>query len=289
MNFKIIITLIVLTLSSSIALAIPMQPHVFYGYVTLNGQAAPDGTTVVAKISGVQVASTTTIGGKYGYPIGSFYVSDPNNDRSGETISFFVNNVDTGNTSSFCNACFNLCGMYPANCTSLDLSATVSTSNPSPSPSTGGGGGGGALIGGTSGGTTNGTQNQTVVTQQNQTCHEKWVCGDWGACQNGVQTRTCNDESKCGTNNNEPFTSQPCSKEEIAKTEQTPLALPTGFFLSLSAMEWVTGIIIGVAAALIIIFLIVRNKHGKPTKLMEIKPLIENKTTNETKPTGTTG
>lgn len=274
MNFKIIITaLIVLTLSANIALAIPGIPNAFYGTVTWNGQPAPDGTTITAKINGVQVASTNTVGGKYGYPAGTFLVNDPNSNRVGKTINFFVNNVDTGQTAVFSGAQYSF---------TLNLAASGSTSNPSPSPSSGGSSSGGS-IGGTSGGTTSGTQNQTGGTQQNQTCHEKWVCGDWGACQNGIQTRTCNDESKCGTNNNEPFASQPCSKEEIAKTEQTPLALPTGFFLSLSTMEWATGIIIGIAAALIVIFLIMRNKHGTPSRLMEIKPLIE------TKPTETTG
>lgn len=274
MNFKIMITtLIVLMLSANVALAIPGIPNAFYGSVIWNGQSAPDGTTVAAKINGVQVANITTVGGKYGYPLGTFLVDDPNSDRVGKTINFFVNNIDTGQTAVFSGAQYSF---------TLNLAAIGSTSNPSPASPSGGGGG---SIGGTSGGTTNRTQNQTSGTQQNQTCHEKWVCGDWGACQNGIQTRTCNDESKCRTNNNEPFMSQPCSKEEIAKTEQTPLTLPTGFFLSLSTMEWMTGIIIGIAAALIVIFFIVRKKNDTPNRLMDIKPLIENKSA-ETKPTG---
>jgi hypothetical protein len=235
--------------------------------VTLNGSPAPDGTNVIAKINGVQVASTTTYGGKYGYnPI--FYVDDPNGIRTGSVINFFVNGIDTGKTAIFANSAV----------TKLDLSASGGTSTPPSGGSPGGGSSGGVIVTGT----TSGTQNQTGGTQQNQTCHERWVCGDWGTCQNGVQTRTCSDESKCGTNNNEPFASQPCSKEEIAKTEQTPLALPTGFFLSLSTMEWTTGIIIGIAAALIVIFLMVRNKHSTPNRLMEIKPLIETKLTETT-------
>jgi len=255
MNFKIILTtLIILMLSANIALAIPGIPNTFYGTVTWNGQPAPDGTTVKAKINGVQVASTTTVGGKYGYPAGTFLVDDPNNDRVGKTISFFVNDVDTEQTVVFSGTQSNFV---------LNLVATGSTSNPSPSPSSGGSPGGSFV--GTSSGTTNVSQNQTNGTQS-QVCHEKWICGDWGNCQNGIQTRTCKDESKCGTNNNEPFTSQPCSKEEIAKTEQAqaPFMLPTGFFLGLSATDWITGFVVAIVAAVIVVFLFKRKKVAAP-------------------------
>jgi hypothetical protein len=268
MNLKFLISaLSTFLLFSNLVLALPGIPNQFYGSVTLNGSPAPDGTTITAKINGVQVASTTTSGGKYGYePI--FYVSDPNSDRTGEEVVFFVNNVNTGRTSFFSN------GGH----TQLDLSASGGTSTPSAPPS--GGPSGGVIVTGTSGTTTNGTQ-------QEQTCHERWLCSEWSTCKDGIQTRTCADQNECGTNNDEPFTSQPCSTEEVKTSEQNvqnSLLLPTGFFLSLTAMEWATGIIIGIVAALIITFLILRNKHSVPAKLMEIKPLIKTKT-SEAKPT----
>jgi len=269
MNLKFLISaLSTFLLFSNLVLALPGIPNQFYGSVTLNGSPAPDGTNVIAKINGVQVASTTTYGGKYGYnPI--FYVDDPNGIRTGSVINFFVNGIDTGKTAIFANSAV----------TKLDLSASGGTSTPPSGGSPGGGSSGGVILTGTNGTTTNGTQ-------QEQTCHERWLCSDWSACENGIQTRTCTDQNECGTNNNEPFTSQPCSTVEVNTSEQnvqnSPL-LPTGFFLSLTTMEWATGIIIGIAAALIVIFLMVRKKHGTPNRLMEIKPLIE------TKPTGTTG
>ncbi|MFA4846072.1 MAG: hypothetical protein WC654_05945 [Patescibacteria group bacterium] len=42
-------------------------------------------------------------------------------------------------------------------------------------------------------------------------CKENWQCGEWGACLNGGQTRTCSDVNKCGTTANEPAVTQGCS------------------------------------------------------------------------------
>jgi hypothetical protein len=49
-------------------------------------------------------------------------------------------------------------------------------------------------------------------------CIENWVCSDWSACTNGVQTRTCTDQNSCGTTVKKPETSQTCV---IASTTQT--------------------------------------------------------------------
>ncbi len=209
-NFRILMAiLITLALLVNNVLAIPGIPNAFYGAVTWNGQPAPDGTTIKAKINGVQVASTTTSGGKYGYPLGcktpekpnSFCVDDPNNDRTGKTINFFVNDVDTGQTAVFQNGQF----------TPLDLTATgQATVTTVPIQNQGGGGGGGFTTTTTKITTTTAPVTQTTV----QGCQEKWVCTEWSTCKDDIQTRTCNDENKCGTNNKEPFTSQPCSSTD---------------------------------------------------------------------------
>ena len=253
-------------LFSNSVLAMPGIPNVFYGSVTWNGASAPDGTIVVAKISGVQVASTTTLGGKYGYDsyghIGSFYVDDPDNDRSGKTINFFVNNVDTGKTAIFCNGCFNLCGTNSTGCPTLDLSATGSTGGTGGSSGSGGSGGGG---GGptTSGGTTGTTGSTSTSGTTQQSCQERWICSEWSACQDGVQTRTCTDENNCGTNNNEPFNSQPCSAVERNETQQANALLPTGFFLGLSSTDWIIAIVAGIIIAMVVIFLAKRKSSSK--------------------------
>jgi len=257
-DFKLLITtLIAIALFANITLAVPGIPHAFYGSVAWNGQPAPDGTTITAKINGVEVASTTTSGGKYGYPIGAFYVADPSNDRSGKTINFFVNGVDTGATANFCTGCFNLCGINPQNCASIDLSASGGTSPPAP------GGGGGSSPSGPTGGTTGGTTtgNQTTSGTTPQGCQEKWTCSEWGECKDGVQARTCTDANKCGTINNEPFSSQPCTSEERKEAEQKEAeAAPiTGFFLGMGMTEWTIAIIAGIVIALVIILLAKRS------------------------------
>ena len=86
MNLKIFtIAISAFLVFSNIALAVPSPPHWFYGSVTINGSPAPDGTTVTARINGIDVASTTTVGGEYGYQP-SFYVPDTDpSTRPGST------------------------------------------------------------------------------------------------------------------------------------------------------------------------------------------------------------
>jgi hypothetical protein len=265
-DFKLLITtLIAIALFANITLAVPGIPHAFYGSVTWNGQAAPDGMTVTAKIGGVEVANTTTSGGKYGYPIGckapgypnSFCVDDSNSDRSGSTIAFFVNGVDTGKTAIFCNGCYDLCGKDPTNCTTtFDLSASGGTSPPAPGGSPSG-------PSGSTGGTTTG--NQTTGGTTSQGCQEKWTCSEWSTCVSGVQSRTCTDANNCGTSNNEPFNSQPCTAQERkeAEAQQNKTAPITAFFLGLAMTDWLIAIVSGIIIAVIIIFLAKKRSSKK--------------------------
>jgi len=140
-NSKIMLIVAVILLISSIAFAIPGIPNAFYGSVAVNDAPASDGTTVTAKINGAIVATTTTSAGSY-----SFYVDDPNNNRNGKTINFFVNDVDTGKT-----AIFNNDGSVSV-VREVNLSATITTP-PSTGGSGGGGGGGGGGSSGSSGST----------------------------------------------------------------------------------------------------------------------------------------
>jgi len=235
MNLKILITAIsTFLLISNLALALPAQPNAFYGTVILNGNPAPDGTTVTAEINGMEVASTTTSGGKYGDPIGSFYVDDPNADRSGEEISFFVNGANTGQIAFFANGAV----------TNIDLTATVETT--SDSGGDGGGGGGGNGGGGTGGSEATAT---TVPGAPTTTvCRERWTCTEWSACEKGIQTRTCTEENNCGTDLYKPFESQPCTTVEV---EAEGEALSITGLLSLIPSQAIIGFV-----ALTLIFVI---------------------------------
>ena len=228
MNFKILSTTIifVLFLATSV-LAVPGVPNQFYGSVTINGQPAPDGTTVTAEINGAEVKSTTTSNGEY-----NLIVDDPQGDRIGDTVYFFVDGIDTGKTASFCNGCSDR----------VDLSITKETSGGSP------GGGGGSSGGSTA---SEETTTTTVGAEESSSgatvCQEKWVCTDWNTCKDGLQTRKCIDQNSCGTDERKPMESQPCSLEE-AKQQMGPI----GFFLtSPTGIGAVIAIIIAILAAIV--------------------------------------
>jgi len=268
-------TLLVLT---SAAFAYPGTPNAFYGSVTINGQPAPDGAAVDARINGAVVASTTVSGGKYGYDP-AFYVADPNNTMPGRTISLFVNGVDSGKSSAFCNGCV----------TNLDLSITQQVSAPAPpAPSGGGGGGGGGggapvvvceMDGVCHPGETHDicpsdcpltttTTAGAASTSVAGTCTEAWTCGDWGRCANGVQQRTCADSNSCGTDGYKPMESQPCSTDYT--TPSNPFSgLLSGMASAFGGSTMLAGGVLGlavIAAVLLALFVFLKRRKQKPRK-----------------------
>ena len=90
-----------------ITLAAPGIPHQFYGTVSYSNGSAVLSGTVKAKIDGVVVATGSITNGKYGYNPNLFFVTDPDSNRVGKIIMFFVNDVDTGVTASFSNGGYN--------------------------------------------------------------------------------------------------------------------------------------------------------------------------------------
>ena len=81
--------------------AIPATPHQFYGTVDFENGPAPDGLLVEVKIDNVVVASTVTENGRYGDAV--FYVEDPDSNRSGKTLRFYVNGINSEETYIFAN------------------------------------------------------------------------------------------------------------------------------------------------------------------------------------------
>ncbi len=81
----------------------PGIPHQFYGSVNFSNGPAPDGLVVEARIGGQVAASASIVDGKYGYSPNLFFVTDPNNDRQGESVHFFVSGIDTAQTTVFIN------------------------------------------------------------------------------------------------------------------------------------------------------------------------------------------
>ncbi|XOB42349.1 MAG: hypothetical protein ACKKMP_03250 [Candidatus Nealsonbacteria bacterium] len=130
-SFLITFCVISVLLTPIWVLAAPGIPHQFFGTVDFSNGPAPTGLEVTAKIDEESAATATVSEGKYGYnPI--FYVPDPDNNRQGETINFFVNGIDTGETYVFKNGAS----------TNLNLAVEVVESEPEPSPPPASGGGG---------------------------------------------------------------------------------------------------------------------------------------------------
>ena len=94
------------------ALAVPQQPHQFYGTVSIGGALAPEGTTVSARIAGIETvyeSGTVDAEGRYGYSemvggTGLFKVpaDDPGTLYTkeggvpGDTVEFYITNETLG-------------------------------------------------------------------------------------------------------------------------------------------------------------------------------------------------
>lgn len=90
----------------AIAVAAPGIPHQFYGTVNFTNGAALDGLTVDAKIGSTVVGSANTSNGKYGYSPSLLFVTDPDSNRAGQTVKFFVSGIDTGESAVLANGEF---------------------------------------------------------------------------------------------------------------------------------------------------------------------------------------
>src|SRR3989344_3047384 len=97
------------------AYAQPGIPHQFYGTATYTNGSNITSGNVIVKIGTTQVASEPISSGKYGYNPDLLFVIDANNDKTGSTLKFFIDTVDTGQTAVFAN------GGY----TKLDLTTAV--------------------------------------------------------------------------------------------------------------------------------------------------------------------
>ncbi|NJD51610.1 MAG: PGF-pre-PGF domain-containing protein [Candidatus Methanoperedens sp.] len=148
MKTKIILVMVLAILvTSGIASAqneIPVNPPPgYYGSVTVNGQPAPQGTTIIAKIGGeVRGSITTKTSGFYGDNPGTtkLWIRGFQNEIN-STVNFYLNDVAAGQTST-------LKGAETDN--RVDLSFTVPSGpggSNSGGSSTGGGGGGGTTSG----------------------------------------------------------------------------------------------------------------------------------------------
>jgi len=98
-NITIIFTLfIIITIG---VFAVPGIPNVYYGDVTVNGEAAQDGLLITAKIDGITLARSETLDGTYGakalsVPADVESTSLKEGGVVGDTVDFYINGVLAG-------------------------------------------------------------------------------------------------------------------------------------------------------------------------------------------------
>ncbi len=212
--FLFILTLCILFFSLGNAAADePILPMAFYGSVTINGNPAPAGTEIVAMINDVGKGSiVTTDSGLYGEPGNStqkLIVEGDVNDFD-ETINFYIitfqsEYIQANENDVFVNVVENrerdvteLDLSFPAFCGDSVCSGGEDCNSCSfdcgecPPPSGGGPPGG----------------------YTPPSCTEEWICTEWSECVDGEQTRTCTDQSDCGTTSDKPDEMRGCVIEE---------------------------------------------------------------------------
>jgi hypothetical protein len=162
--------------------------------------------------------------------------------------SFSVIPVDTsGNRGT---------GLTGSTTVKRSCTADVTCTSSSTSSSGGGSGSGGGSSTGTSytGTSKTGTTQEsgTVDTTQITECIPYWSCGSWSACENGKQTRECNDKNECvKTAKTE---TQDCNAETAATNSLSPL---TGLF---TAVNSPVGYAVVASSLIFLIIIILKSK-----------------------------
>lgn len=146
-NITIIFTLFIIIAIG--VFAVPGIPNVYYGDVTVNGEAAQDGLLITAKIDGITLARSETLDGTYG----ANALSVPADDEStslkeggvaGDTVEFYINGV--------------FAGSHEFNSGSIDKLDLFAVLNENEIAASGSGSSGGSSSGSSSGSTSSDTQ-----------------------------------------------------------------------------------------------------------------------------------
>jgi len=218
-------------LSSYTVLAVDIgQPSYFGGDVKINGAKAPDNTLVTAKIDGVEVQAQFSVDGTFGHNPNIFWIADPQGNRDGKTVVFYVDNIKAGE--------FPFMSGHP---TVANLGVSKQTTSPPNNPSSGGSGGGsgggGSIVLPASEPEPELVPIAEVTTN---TCTPEWRCSDWLDCINGEQKKICFDYNECDSEEGMPETLRSCKELDLKTEPAETLEESQGGF-----WDWLTGAAIG--------------------------------------------
>jgi len=94
---RIALVFLILMFIFQLVSAVPGIPHQFYGEVSVNGLPAPDNNIITASVE-ESTYMTVTKDGSYGHSPNIFYIEDPDGNREGRTIFFYVGGKPAGST-----------------------------------------------------------------------------------------------------------------------------------------------------------------------------------------------
>ena len=249
---RIIVTLALLALALAPLAAAsshtpPLPPHQFYGDITINGDPAPTGVTITARVAGnIYGSGIVQNAGQYGYQDIFYVEAGDGQSFDGQSIAFYVNDVLATTYTPY----------EHGHSTELDISATIEgfgdeDETASTGGSSGGGGGGSASTLSTNEESDEGNSvNITGVNPADQpgpapadngtvlslsgACTPDWVCSEWTQCVNGFQNRRCVDANGCGTEQGMPSETRTCSLENETDTGN----FLTGAVIGGGAITW---------------------------------------------------
>jgi hypothetical protein len=191
------------------------RPIQIYGTVE---PALPDGTIVSFRIDGIEIASAAINNSMYGYGEKIFFELDDESTlkregyRERDTVGVYIEDVRIMEFSHF---------EPGANKKDIKIPTSKRVE----------------------------VSTKAAKTYAERTCEPFWQCGEWSACINGIQTRSCMDIFECEKDEGKP--------EEERECEMPPVIEEPGI-LDMVTLELILSIIAFVILVVISIFLIRR-------------------------------